>query len=102
MARLNSTYASAIASYALMTMSFTTIPTGDYAAITTRCGLLDHSQRGKLALSGAVQSRKEPERRGQQRHRRARPRPLHQKRQHARAEEDEQILRLRPGGDERG
>ena len=34
-------------------MSLTTIPTGDYAAITTACGLLDRSQRGKLALTGA-------------------------------------------------
>jgi folate-binding protein YgfZ len=34
-------------------MSLTTIPADDYAAVTTVCGLLDRSQRGKLALTGA-------------------------------------------------
>ena len=34
-------------------MSLATIPTGDYDAITTACGFLDRSERGKLALTGA-------------------------------------------------
>ncbi|PZS10548.1 MAG: folate-binding protein [Solirubrobacterales bacterium] len=34
-------------------MSTTTAPPSEYHAITATCGLLDHSERGKLALSGA-------------------------------------------------
>ncbi len=31
----------------------TIAPTAEYAAVTERCGLLDRSERGKLALTGA-------------------------------------------------
>jgi len=34
-------------------MSLATTPTDEYAAITTACGLIDRSERGKLALTGA-------------------------------------------------
>lgn len=34
-------------------MSLNATPADEYAAITTACGLLDRSERGKLALSGA-------------------------------------------------
>ncbi|MDQ6729375.1 MAG: folate-binding protein [Actinomycetota bacterium] len=34
-------------------MSLATTPADEYAAITTACGLIDRSERGKLALTGA-------------------------------------------------
>src|SRR5437660_925560 len=54
MARLNRELGSSRkAGPILLLMAYLAAPAGDYRTITEACGLLDRSERGKLALSGA-------------------------------------------------